>query len=118
MTSFGQPTVPRRQAKHETVSSQSAEEGPRPRLVRSSDADLQIADVFLTMRDIERRYGIGRTRAYQLVKEAWFPKPVVEGSGRWSLASLRAAEEAKAASRVTEAVEPPRPKRRRQKGAL
>lgn len=67
------------------------------------------------MRDLEVRYGIGRTRAYQLVKEPWFPEPVVEGSGRWSLSSLRAAEQAKAAREIAEVVDPPRPKRRRQK---
>ncbi|HUR17807.1 MAG TPA: hypothetical protein VMZ51_02575 [Acidimicrobiales bacterium] len=68
------------------------------------------------MRDLEVRYGIGRTRAYQLVKEPWFPKPVVDGSGRWSLSSLRAAEQAKAAREISEAVDPPRPKRQRARG--
>lgn len=73
-------------------------------------------EAFLTVRDIEVRYGIGRTRAYQLVKEPWFPEPVVEGSYRWSLTSLEVAEAAKAAGdRSREGVVAPKPKRQRRR---
>jgi len=71
-------------------------------------------DIFLTVQDIASRYGIGRTRAYQLVKEQWFPKPVVDGPYRWSLASVRAAEAKRASGEnVSPPVERPMPKRRR-----
>jgi predicted DNA-binding transcriptional regulator AlpA len=53
-------------------------------------------DVFLSVGDLQARYGIGRTRVYQLIKEPWFPHPVVDGTYRWSLASLREAEAARA----------------------
>lgn len=98
----------------EAVPSNGAVKLRRRRLVvRATQPGPQLEDVFLTVRDIEQRYGIGRTRAYQLVKESWFPRPVVEGSYRWSLASLRAAEDAKAARELAGIPEPPQPKRRR-----
>lgn len=75
-----------------------------------------LGEIFLTVRDIEVRYGIGRTRAYQLVKEPWFPEPVVEGSYRWSLTSLEVAEAAKAAGeRGRQGVMAPKPKRQRRR---
>lgn len=75
-----------------------------------------LGESFLTVRDIEVRYGIGRTRAYQLVKEPWFPEPVVEGSYRWSLTSLEVAEAAKAAGeRGRQGVMAPKPKRQRRR---
>lgn len=113
--SLGQPALPTPAGRaREAVSSSGAVKLRRRRLiVRGSDPGPQLEDVFLTVRDIEQRYGIGRTRAYQLVKEPWFPRPVVEGSYRWSLASLRAAEDAKAARELAGVPEPPQPKRRR-----
>lgn len=112
--SLGQPALPTQAGRvREAVSSNGAVEPRRRLLVRGSDPEPQLEDVFLTVRDIELRYGIGRTRAYQLVKESWFPRPVVEGSYRWSLASLRAAEDAKAARELAGVPEPPQPKRRR-----
>ncbi len=75
-----------------------------------------LGEAFLTVRDIEVRYGIGRTRAYQLVKEPWFPEPVVEGSYRWSLTSLEVAEAAKAAGeRGRQGAMAPEPKRKRRR---
>ncbi len=82
----------------------------------SSDEAHGLGETFLTVRDIEVRYGIGRTRAYQLVKESWFPDPVVEGSYRWSLTSLEVAEAAKAAGeRGRQGVMAPKPKRQRRR---
>ncbi|MBI2169372.1 MAG: hypothetical protein HYU28_07720 [Actinobacteria bacterium] len=72
----------------------------------------EAADVFLTVADLQRRYRIGRTRVYRLIKEPWFPKPVVGGTYRWSLASVRAAEDARA-DRQWPPVAPPQLKRRR-----
>ncbi len=82
----------------------------------SGDEAQGLGETFLTVRDIEVRYGIGRTRAYQLVKETWFPEPVVEGSYRWSLTSLEVAEAAKAAGeRKRQGAMAPEPKRQRRR---
>ncbi len=46
----------------------------------------------VTIDDIACRYRIGRTRAYELVKERWFPRPILDSPRRWTLSSIVAAE--------------------------
>jgi hypothetical protein len=74
--------------------------------------EISECDVFLTVQDVSRRYGLGKTRTYQLIHEPWFPTPVIDGPYRWSLASLRAAERARAQG-TSRPVPAPRPRRRR-----
>ncbi|MFP5321563.1 MAG: helix-turn-helix domain-containing protein [Acidimicrobiia bacterium] len=47
------------------------------------------ADTFLDVEDIAARYGISRTKAYELVAEPGFPASVVTGLWRVPLGALR-----------------------------
>ncbi len=51
-------------------------------------------DRMLDIDDIAARYGIGRTKAYELVKSPGFPATVVPGMTRIPLQALRAYERA------------------------
>lgn len=52
-------------------------------------------DIILDIEDIAARYGIGRTKAYDLVREPGFPASVVPGMTRIPLQALRAYETAR-----------------------
>ena len=52
-------------------------------------------DIILDIEDIAARYGIGRTKAYDLVREPGFPASVVPGMTRIPLQALRAYERAR-----------------------
>lgn len=52
-------------------------------------------DIILDIEDIAARYGIGRTKAYDLVREPGFPSSVVPGMTRIPLQALRAYEKAR-----------------------
>ena len=52
-------------------------------------------DIILDIEDIASRYGIGRTKAYDLVREPGFPATVVPGMTRIPLQALRAYERAR-----------------------
>lgn len=51
-------------------------------------------DTILDVEDIAARYGIGRTKAYELLRDPGFPRSVVPGMTRIPLAALRAYEKA------------------------
>jgi predicted DNA-binding transcriptional regulator AlpA len=51
-------------------------------------------DMILDVEDIAARYGIGRTKAYELLRDPGFPRSVVPGMTRIPLAALRAYEKA------------------------
>lgn len=52
-------------------------------------------DIILDIEDIAARYGIGRTRAYDLVREPGFPATIVTGMTRIPLQALRAYDKAR-----------------------
>lgn len=51
-------------------------------------------DTILGVEDIAARYGIGRTKAYELLRDPGFPRSVVPGMTRIPLPALRAYEKA------------------------
>lgn len=60
-------------------------------------------DIILDIEDIAARYGIGRTKAYDLVREPGFPASVVPGMTRIPLQALRAYERAHSLARTVAA---------------
>jgi hypothetical protein len=52
-------------------------------------------DIILDIEDLAARYGIGRTKAYDLVREPGFPASIVTGMTRIPLQALRAYEKAR-----------------------
>jgi predicted DNA-binding transcriptional regulator AlpA len=58
-------------------------------IVRPTATVAAVEDTFLDIDDLMTRYGIGRTKTYDLIKEEGFPTSVVPGMVRIPLVALR-----------------------------
>ena len=78
------------------------------RAARSIDAGVDPRDVFLDARDVMARYGWGKTKGYQNLKDRDIvPPPVMTHPDRWRLDQLLAWEDRRIESAAAAAPHPP-----------